>query len=261
VLEDLAEVRPTFLPSVPRLFEKLYAAGADAAVFGGRLRKALTGAAPVAPEILAYFWERGVPIVEGYGMTEAATGIAIATLDEHRFGTVGKPLPGLELEIAGDGEILVRGPNVFAGYLGEAPHDGWLHTGDLGAIDEDGFVTVSGRKKDLIITAGGKNIAPANLERDLKRSRYVSEAVVFGDRRPYPVALLALDDVAGHPDVHALIQGVVDDVNARYSRASQIKRFAIVDGFAPGVLTPTLKVRRAVVAERYAAVLDALYRS
>ncbi len=289
ILADLAEVRPTFLPSVPRLFEKLYAAlapGADApavrAVFGGRLRKALTGAAPIAPEILEFFWARGVPLLEGYGMTEAATGLAIATLDAHRPGTVGHPLPGLELRIAGDGEIIVRGPNVFAGYHGGEPHEGWLHTGDLGALDADGFLTITGRKKDIIITAGGKNLAPANLENDLRRSRYISEAVMHGDRRPYPVALITLDaeeiarwaherglpeDVpalAAEPAVRALIQAELDRVNARYARVAQIKRFAILDrdfSIETGELTPTLKVKRAVVNARYAPLLDALYRS
>jgi long-chain acyl-CoA synthetase len=289
LLADLAEVRPTFLPSVPRVFEKLHAALADApaehvrAAFGGRLRKALTGAAPIAPDVLEFFWDRGVPLLEGYGMTEAATGIAIATLDAHRPGTVGHALPGLELEIASDGEILVRGPNVFAGYHGEAPHPrgAWLRTGDLGALDADGFLTITGRKKDIIITAGGKNLTPANLERDLKRSRYISEAVMHGDRRPYPVALITLDaqeialwaqarglpeDVAtlsSHPSVRALIQAELDRVNAHHARVSQIKRFAILDHdltIAAGELTPTLKVRRAVVNAHYAATLDALYR-
>jgi long-chain acyl-CoA synthetase len=283
VLQDLAEVRPTFLPSVPRLFEKIYAAKpADVrAVFGGRLRKALTGAAPIDPEILAFFWDRGVPVLEGYGMTEAATGIAIATLDAYRFGTVGRALPGLEVQIADDGEIVVRGPNVFAGYLGGPPQEEWLHTGDLGSIDDDGFITISGRKKDIIITAGGKNLTPANLERDLKRSPYISEAVMHGDRRPYPVALITLDaqaiaawarerglpedvpTLSRHADVRALIQGVLDAVNERYARAAQIKRFALLDHdftIAAGLLTPTLKVKRAVVNERYARDLDALYR-
>jgi long-chain acyl-CoA synthetase len=293
LLADLAEVRPTFLPSVPRVFEKLHAALGGEPVddalaarvrgaLGGRVRKALTGAAPIAPDILEFFWACGVPLLEGYGMTEAATGIAIATLDAHRPGTVGRALPGLELRIADDGEVLVRGPNVFAGYHGEPAHPpgAWLHTGDLGALDADGFLTLTGRKKDIIITAGGKNLAPANLERDLKRSRYISEAVMHGDRRPYPVALITLDaqeiagwararglpeDVAalsGHPAVRALVQAEVDRVNARYARVAQIKRFAILDHdltIAAGELTPTLKVRRAVVDARYAATFDALY--
>jgi long-chain acyl-CoA synthetase len=294
LLADLAEVRPTFLPSVPRVFEKLHAAlGAgpvdDAlaarvrGALGGRVRKALTGAAPIAPDILEFFWACGVPLLEGYGMTEAATGIAIATLDAHRPGSVGHALPGLELRIADDGEILVRGPNVFAGYHGEPPHPpgAWLHTGDLGALDADGFLTITGRKKDIIITAGGKNLAPANLERDLKRSRYVSEAVMHGDRRPYPVALITLDagEIAGwararglpedvatlsaYPAVRALVQAELDRVNAHYARVAQIKRFAILGHdltIAAGELTPTLKVRRAVVNDRYAATFAALYR-
>ena len=287
IVSDLAEVRPTFLPSVPRLFEKLYSAlGPDAdgatvqALFGGRLRKALTGAAPIAPEILAFFWERGVPLLEGYGMTEAATGIAIATLDAYRFGTVGQALPGVEVRVADDGELLVRGPNVFAGYDGEPLPGGWLHTGDLGSVDGDGFITITGRKKDIIITAGGKNIAPANLENDLKRSRYISEAVMHGDRRPYPVALIALDGaeiarwaserhlpedlatLSRHPAVHDLVQAELDRVNDRYARVEQIKRFTILDhelSIETGELTPTMKVKRSVVNERYAPLFDALY--
>ena len=289
IVSDLAEVRPTFLPSVPRLFEKLYAAlGPDAdaatvqALFGGRLSKALTGAAPIAPEILAFFWERGVPLLEGYGMTEAATGIAIATLDAYRFGTVGRALPGIEVRVAADGELLVRGPNVFSGYDGVPLPEGWLHTGDLGSVDDDGFITITGRKKDIIITAGGKNIAPANLENDLKRSRYISEAVMHGDRRPYPVALIALDGAAiarwarerhlpedlpalsRHPAVHDLVQAELDRVNDRYARVEQIKRFTILDhelSIETGELTPTMKVKRSVVNERYAPLFDALYRS
>jgi long-chain acyl-CoA synthetase len=249
--------------------------------FGGRLRKALTGAAPIAPDILAFFWACGVPVLEGYGMTEAATGIAIATLDAYRFGTVGRPLPGLELRIAGDGEVVVRGPNVFAGYHGEpAPAGEWLHTRPRRAR-RGRLPHITGRKKDIIITAGGKNLTPANLERDLKRSRWISEAIMHGDRRPYPVALIALDalEIAGwarrhglpedlpalarHPAVHRLIQDEVDRANARYVRAGQIKRFAILGrdlSIETGELTPTLKVKRAVVNERYALLLESLYR-
>ena len=172
---------------------------------------------------------------------------------------------------------------MFAGYHGEPPHPpgAWLHTGDLGVLDADGFLTITGRKKDIIITAGGKNLAPANLERDLKRSRYVSEAVMHGDRRPYPVALITLDaeEIAGwararglpqdvatlsaHPAVRALIQAELDRVNAHYARVAQIKRFAILGHdltIAAGELTPTLKVRRAVVNARYAATFAQLYR-
>jgi long-chain acyl-CoA synthetase len=332
VLSELSEVAPTFLPSVPRIFEKVYAVvtrdigpmvlreavrigGAVAdlrregesvppelqreyerfdellfkrvrGAFGGRLRLAITGAAPVAPEVLELFWASGVPVMEGYGMTETASAISIGTLRAHRFGTVGRPLPGVEVRIAGDGEILVRGANVFAGYHKGADtsfgavRDGWLHTGDLGAFDEGGFLSITGRKKDIIITAGGKNIAPANLENDLKRSRWISQAVMHGDRRPYPVVLVTLDEeelvpwaerrglprelaaLARHPQVLRLVQAELDKANQRYAQVEQAKRFAILDhdlSQEAGELTPTLKVKRDVVARRYAAQLDSLY--
>jgi long-chain acyl-CoA synthetase len=333
VLSELSEVAPTFLPSVPRIFEKVYAAvtrdigpmalreairiGSAVAdlrregesvplelqreyerfdellfqrvrgAFGGRLRLAITGAAPLAPEILELFWASGVPVMEGYGMTETASAISIGTLRAHRFGTVGRPLPGVEVRIAGDGEILVRGANVFAGYHKGADtsfgavRDGWLHTGDLGAFDDGGFLSITGRKKDIIITAGGKNIAPANLENDLKRSRWISQAVMHGDRRPYPVVLVTLDEeelvpwaeqrglprelaaLARHPQVLRLVQAELDKANQRYAQVEQAKRFAILDhdlSQEAGELTPTMKVKRDVVARRYAAQLDSLYK-
>jgi long-chain acyl-CoA synthetase len=335
ILPELVEVAPTFLPSVPRIFEKAYAAvtrEADAetvrravevgsavedlrrrgaavpeelraayerfdqllytrvrAAFGGRLRLAVTGAAPVAPEILEFFWACGVPVMEGYGMTETASAISICTLHEHRFGTVGKPLPGLQVRIADDDEILVRGPNVFHGYHKQADttsfgavNDGWLHTGDLGALDDDGYLVITGRKKDIIITAGGKNLAPANLENDLKRSVWISHAVMHGDRRPYPVMLITLDEeqmctwaqqrglptdiggLANLPAVRELIQGELDRANANYAQVEQVKKFVILDhdlSQETGELTPTLKVKRNVVNEKHAALFDALYAS
>jgi long-chain acyl-CoA synthetase len=335
LLEEMAEVAPTFLPSVPRIFEKTYAAvtreldqgtlreavsvggavhdlcrGDEAipdglraayerfderlfarvrAAFGGRLRMAVTGAAPVAPEILEFFWACGVPVMEGYGMTETASAISICTPDEHRFGTVGKPIPGVEVKIAGDGEILVRGGNVFDGYHNNADatsfgaiKDGWLHTGDLGTLDEDGYLSITGRKKDIIITAGGKNIAPANLENDLKRSPWISHAVMHGDRRPYPVMLITLDNeqiqawarrhglpsdtvfLGSLPDVRELIQGELDRANANYAQVEQAKKFVILEhdlSQQGGELTPTLKVKRDVVNAKYAALLAALYAS
>ena len=264
-----------------RLFARVRAA------FGGRLRMAVTGAAPVAPEILEFFWACGVPVMEGYGMTETASAISINTVDEHRFGTVGKPLPDVEVRIAGDGEILVRGANVFSGYHKDADttsfgaiDDGWLHTGDLGMLDEDGYLSITGRKKDIIITAGGKNIAPANLENDLKRSPWISHAVMHGDRRPYPVMLITLDDeqieawarqrglptdtgfLASLPAVRQLIQAELDRANANYARVEQAKKFVILErdlSQQSGELTPTLKVKRDVVNAKYAALLDALY--
>src|SRR5919109_306035 len=220
IIPELSEVKPTYLPSVPRIFEKLYtlvtahgdaeqitaatqlglkvralqAAGQDVppelqahfdaadeklfkgvrAAFGGRLRQATSGAAPIAQEILEFFYACGVPVLEGYGMTETATASTVSTGQDHKFGTVGRALPGMEIRIADDGEVQLRGPNIFQGYYRNDDAsfgsivDGWLHTGDLGRVDEDGYLYITGRKKDIIITAGGKNLTPANLENDLK---------------------------------------------------------------------------------------------
>jgi long-chain acyl-CoA synthetase len=332
IVAELSEVRPTYLPSVPRIFEKLYtlvtshgdpeqikaatqvglkvralqAAGQDVppelqahfdgaeeklfknvrAAFGGRLRQATSGAAPIAQEILEFFYACGVPVLEGYGMTETATASTVSTVDSFRFGSVGRALPGLEIRIADDGEVLLKGPNIFQGYYRNDDAsfgsivDGWLHTGDLGRLDEDGFLYITGRKKDIIITAGGKNLTPANLENDLKQSRWISQAVMHGDRRPYPVALITLDpeeivhvarehglpeDIAAlsrEPQVIELIQDELDKVNERYAQAEQIKKFAILDhdlSQETGELTPTMKVKRNVVNEQYADLFDRLY--
>jgi long-chain acyl-CoA synthetase len=334
IIGELNEVHPTYLPSVPRIFEKLYtlvtahgdpeliakatqvglkvrelqAAGQPIpaelqahhdeaeeklfknvrAAFGGRLTQAVTGAAPIAKEILEFFYACGVPVLEGYGMTETATVATTSTLEEHKFGTVGKPLPGVEIRIADDGEVLIKGANIFQGYHKNADAsfgavvDGWLHTGDLGSLDADGFLSITGRKKDIIITAGGKNLTPANLENDLKQSRWISQAVMHGDRRPYPVVLVTLDEeeivgwagqqglptdipsLAREPKVHELIQAEIDRANAKYAQVEQVKRFAILDhdlSQETGELTPTLKVKRNVVNEKYAQLFDELYTS
>ena len=168
-------------------------------LFGGNLRLAVSGAAPINPEILRFFDAAGVLVVEGWGMTETSTAATVATPEEFKVGTIGKPFPGCEVKIADDGEILVRGANVFQGYhknpeaTAETIVDGWLHTGDIGEIDSEGFIKITGRKKDIIITAGGKNITPANLEAEIKQHPLVSQCVVVGDRRPYLVALVTLD--------------------------------------------------------------------
>jgi long-chain acyl-CoA synthetase len=339
IIPELQEVQPDYFPSVPRIFEKVYAQATtmlqDAtpeqreqfrqavelgvrvqtmrargeqvpdklaapyeqadelifkrvrAIFGGRLREATTGAAPIASEILEFFFAAGCAVMEGYGMTET-TGVGTTnTRAEHRFGTVGRPMPGVEVRTAGDGEILLRGPNVFSGYWrnDEATSevldaDGWLHTGDLGEVDDDGFLKITGRKKDIIITAGGKNLTPANIENDLKQSPFVSQAVMYGDRRPYPVALITLDPeeiapwarerglpedpaaLAEEPEVIDLIQRALDEANRKYAQVEQVKRFAILDHDLTqesGELTPTLKVKRNVVYEHYAGVFDELY--
>jgi long-chain acyl-CoA synthetase len=217
-------------------------------------------------------------------MTETSTVHTTNTLERYRFGSVGTPLPGAEVRIAEDGEILLRGPNIFQGYhrneeaTRETLVDGWLHTGDLGRVDDEGFLFISGRKKDIIITAGGKNITPANLENSLKQSRWVSQAVVVGDRRPYLVALLTLDpeeapnfasqhglsveELPGSTAMREELQKTVDAVNAQVGRVEQIKRFTILPhdlSQETGELTPTLKVKRNVVHEKYAADVDALY--
>jgi long-chain acyl-CoA synthetase len=227
-----------------------------------------------------------VPVMEGYGMTETATVATTQTVEDHRLGTVGKPLPGCEVRIAEDGEVLIKGPNIFGGYYKNEDAsfgtivDGWLHTGDLGSLDDDGFLSITGRKKDIIITAGGKNLTPANIENDLKQSRWISQAVMYGDRRPYPVALITLDpeeivhfakehglsedpaELAEDPKVHELIQGILDEANRKYAQVEQVKKFAILDhdlSQETGELTPTLKVKRNVVNEKYADIFERLY--
>jgi long-chain acyl-CoA synthetase len=340
IIGELQEVKPTYLPSVPRVFEKIYTLAQAAiqakspeeqaqaraaielgvkvrdminngeevpdelrkpfeaadeelyknvrAIFGGNVRHATSGAAPIAKEILEFFWACGVPVLEGYGMTETATAATTSTVENHRFGTVGRALPGVELKIAEDGEILVKGPNIFDGYHNRADasfgavENGWLHTGDLGSIDDDGYLSITGRKKDIIITAGGKNLTPANIENDLKQCRWISQAVMHGDQRPYPVVLITLDEeeipqlaaqvglpsdcdvatAAGAAEVRELIQTEVDRANTKYAQVEQVKKFAILDhdlSQATGELTPTLKVKRNIVNEKYAELFDALY--
>jgi long-chain acyl-CoA synthetase len=250
------------------------------------VRQAVTGAAPIALEILEFFYACGVPVLEGYGMTETATVATYSRLEDHKLGSVGRPLPGCEVKVAEDGELLIRGPNVFRGYYNDedasfaAIVDGWLHTGDLGSIDKDGFLSITGRKKDIIITAGGKNLTPANIENDLKQSRWISHAVMHGDRRPYPVALVTLDaeeigpwareqdlpedigSLAHEPKVHELVQAELDKVNQHYAQVERVKKFVILDhdlSQETGELTPTLKVKRNVINDKYADLFDALY--
>jgi long-chain acyl-CoA synthetase len=225
---------------------------------------------------LELFAALDLPIYEGYGLTECTTAASVNRPDAFKLGTVGKPLPGVEVRLAGDGELELRSPTVFAGYLKDPEatrevlgEDGWLRTGDIAEVDEDGFITITDRKKDLLVTAGGKNVAPQNLENDLKASRYVSQAIVLGDRRPYIAALLTLDqeEIAkwradGGGDETALVQGIVDEVNADRSRYEQIKRFEVLPrdfSAEAGELTPTLKLRRRVVEEHFAEAIERLY--
>jgi long-chain acyl-CoA synthetase len=257
-------------------------------LFGGRMKNCVTGAAPINPEILRFFDAAGVLVVEGWGMTETSTAATIATAEDFKFGTVGRPFPGCEVRIAEDGEILVRGPNIFQGYYKneeatrETLVDGWLHTGDIGEIDEDGYVKITGRKKDIIITAGGKNITPANLEAEIRQHPLVSQCVVIGDRRPYLVALVTLDReeavklakeeglpeepeaLAAADAVRQNIQAHVDRINEKFARVEQVKKIAILPhdlSQEGGELTPTMKVKRNVVAEKYAGEIEALYGS
>jgi long-chain acyl-CoA synthetase len=338
ILPDLAELKPSYFPSVPRIFEKIYTAASSGmekagglkkaifdwslktgakmraversgkqpgfllkqqygfadkqvlskirGLFGGNLRLAVSGAAPINPEILRFFDAAGVLVVEGWGMTETSTAATVATPEEFKIGTIGKPFPGCEVKIADDGEILVKGANVFQGYhknpeaTAETIVDGWLHTGDIGEIDSEGFIKITGRKKDIIITAGGKNITPANLEAEIKQHPLVSQCVVVGDRRPYLVALVTLDPeeattyckehdlpddpvaLATNPEVKASIEAHVDEINKKFARVEQVKKISILPHDLTqesGELTPTLKVKRAVVAQKHEDAIEALY--
>ena len=339
IMPNLAEVKPTYFPSVPRIFEKIYTAAtasvekegglkkrvfwwavgvgkkvrelerqgkepgwllrkqheiADRQVlskirglFGDRLKLAVSGAAPINPDILRFFDAAGVLVLEGWGMTETSTAATIATPEDFRFGTIGKPFPGDEIKIAEDGEILVKGPNIFQGYYKneeatrEALVDGWLHTGDVGEFDEDGYLKITGRKKDIIITAGGKNITPANLENEIKQHPLVSQCVVIGDRRPYLVALVTLDPeeapkfaeehglpaddpaaIADSDAVRDALQAHLDQVNEKFARVEQVKKFKVLPADLSqegGELTPTMKVKRNVVADKYEPAIEELY--
>ncbi|BCY07131.1 long-chain fatty acid--CoA ligase [Actinoplanes sp. L3-i22] len=247
-----------------------------------------SGAAPIPVEVLLYLAGIGIDVLEVWGMTETTGTATINTPDHFRTGTVGRVNPGMEVRLAGDGEILVRGPLVCAGYLqpdgSVAPvtdADGWLATGDVGTLDADGYLTITDRKKELIISSGGKNIAPAQIESLLRAHPLIAQAVAIGDRRPYITALIVLDDetvpawaarhgltgtplaeLAAHPDLLAEITAAVATANDRLSRPEQVKRFHVLPhGWTPetGELTPTLKLRRRVVQERYAAAIGDLY--
>ena len=255
-------------------------------LFGGNITQCVTGAAPINPDILRFFDAAGVLILEGYGMTETSTASTISTPEAFKFGTVGRPFEGCEVKIATDGEVLIKGANIFQGYYKndeatrETIVDGWLHTGDIGQIDADGFLSITGRKKDIIITAGGKNITPSNLEAEIKQHTLVSQCVVIGDRRPYLVALVTLDPeeavkyandndlepdpvaLAGNADVKASIMAHVDQINEKFARVEQVKKIEILPhdlSQESGELTPTLKVKRNVVADKFAADIEQLY--
>jgi long-chain acyl-CoA synthetase len=340
--ENLKDVRPHFICSVPRVFEKVYAkvrAGVDAGspakrkifhwalgvgrqvsqharegrplpvglrlqqalahklvfsklhqALGGRLEFCVSGGAPLSREIAEFFHAVGILILEGYGLTETCPILSANRRQRFKFGTVGQAFPGVELKIAEDGEIVARGANIAIGYYRKPEEtaevfkpDGWFHTGDIGQLDAEGFLTITDRKKDLIKTAGGSYIAPQHIENLLKGDPFVSQAMVHGDRRPYPVALLTLNpdelgkfaraaglgdkpvaELVRHPTVTERVGRIVDAVNEKLATYSRLKRFAVLPGdFTQegGELTPTLKVKRKVVSANYADVIESLYPS
>ena len=329
LLEDIREVRPTIVLSVPRMYEKMYqrvmqtvreqpafrrrlfewgmTVGREASrsgkrglrykiadrlvlararelLTGGRLRFFLSGGAPLAREVEEFFWSIGVKILQGWGMTETSSGATSNTEQHHKYGTVGRPLPGYEVKIAEDGEVMVQGPGVMLGYFRnekateQVLSGGWLHTGDIGELDSDGFLKITDRKKDLIKTAGGKYVAPQPLEAQLQNESIIERAVVIGDQKPYCVALIVPDwnavqselRLSGEPAqliademLRASVQEIVDRINKDLGSWESIKYFKLLpEDFseAAGEMTPTLKVKRRVVQEHHAAEIDEMYR-
>jgi long-chain acyl-CoA synthetase len=253
-----------------------------------RMRVAYSGAAPIAPDVLAFFQAMGVNLIEGYGQTEGTGVTALGRIGEIKFGSVGRALPGVKLRIAGDGEILVHSPAVFKGYFkdpgatAETVVDGWLHSGDVGELDADGYLRITDRKKDIIVTAGGKNITPQYIENKLKASVYINDAVVIGDRRKYLTALIMIDednvvkyaqdrkvqfatykDLTAAAEIVALIQAEVDAVNATLSRVENVRKFTLLPKKLyeeDGEVTPTMKVKRRSINEAFADLIAAMYR-
>jgi long-chain acyl-CoA synthetase len=339
--DNLPEVKPHFICSVPRVFEKVYAgviAKAEAgspvkrrifrwavgvgrevsklqqarrpvppglafkhrlahklvfsklhAALGGRLRFAVSGGAPLSKEIAEFFHAAGILILEGYGLTETCPSLTFNRLDNFKFGSVGQAQPGVEIKIASDGEILGRGANIAKGYFKKPEAtaevflpDGWFATGDIGRLDGDGFLYITDRKKDLIVTAGGMNIAPQNIENLLKGDPFISQAMVHGDKRPYPVALITLNpeelakfareqgildtepaSLAKHPKVVERVSRIVEERNRELQSYARIKKFSILPAdftVESGLLTPTLKVKRKVITDKHRELLDSLYR-
>jgi long-chain acyl-CoA synthetase len=339
LVENIAEVQPTVMVCVPRIFEKIHArvmekvealspvrraifnhfleVGIRVAelrrkglpvppllairyriayrlslyrvnqVLGGRTKYLASGGAPLAPEIAEFFNACGVVVLEGYGLSETSSAASVNRYENFRFGTVGKPLPGTQIRIAPDGEILIKGPGVFSGYLKDeaetraAITDGWFRTGDVGHLQADGFLVITDRKKDLIVTSQGKNIAPQKIENLLKQDPLISQVMVHGDQRKFLTALITLDAeevllyaerqgitdrdparLAVHPRIQQEIERIVFKVNSRLPRFETIKKYRVLDGdftVEGGELTPTLKVKRKVVEKRYAEVLDSFY--
>ena len=323
LLQDLGEVRPSLMCAVPRMFEKMHAAvmaqvdraaprrqalfhwalrrgsrggplrtiaerlvlkPLRAHLTGGRVRFFVSGGAPLAEPIEEFFWAAGIPVLQGWGMTETSSGGTANTLEQHRVGSVGRPLPGVEIRIAADGEVLIKSPGNMKGYYRNAKatreildRDGWLHTGDLGELDPDGFLRIIDRKKDLIKTAGGKYVAPQPLEARLQEDPLIERAVVIGDRRPYVTALIVPDweavkgrlGVSGQPGelihddrVMDAIQKRVDEVNAGLGSWETVKCFSLLaQDFSEerGEMTPSLKVRRRVVQDSYQEQVEEMY--
>ncbi len=279
----------------PGLMTRLKAPVADRIVLskirartGGRLRFVCSGSAPLSREVAEFLYAIGLPVLEGYGLTETAPVLTVNPLGGARIGTVGPALPRVELRIAGDGEVLARGPNIMMGYYqnpeatADCIREGWFHTGDIGRIDDGGYLTITDRKKEILVTAGGKNVAPQPIEALLKRDPIVAEAMLVGDRRPYVSAVLvpdaatleqrlsasgmtpgSLDDLVGREDVRALFQPIVDEANAELASFEQVKRFVLLPAqfsIGTGELTPTLKLKRRVVMERWQDVIEGIYQ-
>ena len=294
---NLAETQPTWLTSVPRFYEKVWSnlghlppAARDSSlrhIFGPNIRRLSSGGAPLPKHLSEGFGAAGLPLYEGYGLTETSPVISFNFPDHNKPGTVGMAIPGVEVKIAQDGEILTRGPHVMNGYWKDeaatraAIVDGWFHTGDVGRLDADGYLTITDRKKDLIITSGGKNVAPSELERMLARDEFIDQAVVFGDGRPFVSALIVPDfqrlksalgsgyeafrvddEIITEPAVIALITKRVDEIMKSVSRPERVRAFLILSRpfqIAAEEMTATMKVRRGYVLSKYASKLDALY--
>ena len=279
-------------PGVPlrlryALFDRLVYAKLRAAV-GGRVGYAVSGGAPLGERLGHFFRGAGITVLEGYGLTESSAAATVNRPEHIKIGTVGQPLPGVTVRIADDGEIFLGGPTIFGGYwhneaaTAEVLADGWLRTGDMGELDDDGYLRVTGRKKELIVTAGGKNVAPAVLEDRIRAHPLVSQCLVVGDGRPYVACLITLDeesvdiwkakfphlkdkavaDLTEAPELHAELQAAVDEANKAVSRAEAVRRFRVLPGDfteQDGYLTPSLKVRRNVIVKDFAADIEALY--
>jgi long-chain acyl-CoA synthetase len=299
LVENLAEIQPTHMASVPRFYEKLLAAVASPnpeetgkrlrRIFGSRLNWISSGGAPLPVPIAEAFNAAGIRLLQGYGLTESSPVISFNTPTHHKIGTVGRPLPGVEVRIAEDGEVLTRGPHVMKGYwknpeaTAEAIRDGWLHTGDLGSLDADGYLTITGRKKELLVLSNGKKVVPSYLEGLLVADGCIEQAVVYGEGRNFLTALLvphwpnvlaALaaegthltgqpEELAQHPAVSALLERRIQQALADLSHTEQIKKFIILPhpfSVEREELTVSLKLRRNVVFQHYGSSLDALYR-